>query len=210
MPDAMPDAVPGSNLRRRHLLTGSLVAVPLVLVLVAAGVWGTLWWRGHHATDEIHAVTGAPRCTGTGVVQRRDLGHEDFMRPTIPMRQGFTCTVPIKLTNAGSRDVEVAEITIPVAGPGGGAGFRVTHVHGIEPSGDDEIDAVAPLDLTLEPGAVEVIELAAVFRRSGCSSPGATMRVDPRIRLTSSWASRDLTVVDLPLFRGTADTSCGT
>lgn len=88
-------------------------------------------------------------------------------------------------------------------------GFEVTHIGDVGVPADD-IEAVADLGWSLEPGGEELVDVRVVFRDSGCASEGGWLSVDPTVVAQDTLASHDLTVTDLPVFLGTADSSCDT
>ncbi len=182
----------------------ALLVCGLVAALLVPGV---VWWVGHQATVEASASTGVPHCEGTEPRTVTD-SLTEFERAAIPLRAGFSCTVAIRVVNHSDRVVTLGDVTVPVSGPQGGGSFQVTHLGGVVVPTDDAVDAAVELDWSLDPGAEELVEVRVVFRGGGCTSPDTSIDVDPDIEVRSLLASHDLTVADLPLFVGTADSSC--
>ncbi|MFA6298379.1 MAG: hypothetical protein WC642_04390 [Nocardioides sp.] len=192
---------PGSA---RTLLISGLVLAVLVTVVPTA-----LWWVGHRSVVRVIAATGVPQCEGTEPTTVRD-PITAFERVAIPMTEGFACTLTIRVTNNSDREVTLDQISVPVGGPGGGAGFRVTHLGADAVAADGDLDAVADLGEPLEPGADQLVGMRVVFRKSGCTSAGGHMWVEPTIVVSDLLASHTLIIADLPAFLGTADSSCDT
>lgn len=192
--------MPAPASRTYHLLG----AVLLVSTLVALAV---VWWIGHQATLRVQALTGVPQCQGTTPRTVRDHVTQ-FEREAIPLRHDFACTITVKVTNKGGREVKLGDMIVPVSGPAGGGSFEVTSIDGIEVPKDDEIDAIRNLNAPLGAGESHWVDLLFEFRPSGCVSNKGQMTIDPNVRVDSLVASHELVVADLPVFVGTADSSC--
>lgn len=178
----------------------------VALVLVGVAVPAVLWWLGHQAVDRVSAATGAPVCQGTEPTTVTD-GTDGFGRTAIPMTAGFECTLTIRVVNHSDHEVTLDQVLVPAGGQAGGAGFRVTHVGGVEVPSDDDVDAVVDLAHSVDPGAEQLVDVELAFRESGCTARGQ-MTIDPTIVVNDLLASRELTLIDLPALLGTADTFC--
>jgi len=178
----------------------------LVLVVLVTGVPIAFWWVGHQAVIRVSASTGIPSCEGTEATTFTELG-VTFEHVAIPMTTGFVCTLTIKVVNDSEREVTLERISVPVAGPRGGAGSRLIHLgSGVVPR-NDGIDALADRE---EPpaGAEGLVGIRVIFRPSGCTPRGGSIRVYPTIVITDLLASHELTLADLPTLLGTANSSC--
>lgn len=184
--------------RRAVVLLAGAVVLALV-ALVAA------WAVGYHRAVQVTATTGAPECTGTTPTTWANPSGSDLTEVAIPLRKGFTCRLRIRIDNWSDADLHVGRVTVPVGGTDGGASFRILDIDGRPLEGSD-IDAVADLDFSLEPGPI-VIELGVAFRASGCTDDGA-VQTFPTIQVESMLASHDVRVSDLPVFLGTDDSDC--
>lgn len=197
--------MPSSAPPPRRLINRLLVFGVALLAIAPAA----LWWVGHQATLRVTATSGIPQCQGTQLTTVDEPG-SNFRRSAIPMSDGFTCTLTIKVTNRSDREVRVDKVTFPVGGPGAGASFQVTHIGDIAVPDNDQIDAVSEFRSSLQPGAEQLFDLRVAFRETGCDSEGSSTWVDPIIEVHDVLASHDLSVADLPGFAGTADSSCDT
>ncbi len=187
------------RIRTRFLVVG------LVSVLVALAA---VWVAGFRTTLEVVAVTGVPHCEGTEPTVENDLD-SSFRRVAIPTTEGFACMLSISVNNRSDHDITLGRVTVPIGGPMAAASFEVLSIDGGKPAAD-QIDAIVDLDQPIGSGDRYVLEVRVGFRESGCGSQGTWTGVDPRIEVKDLFASHDLLVTDLPLFAGTADSSCDT
>ena len=125
----------------------------------------------------------------------------------IPTTDGFVCTLLISVNNRSGHDVTLGRITVPVAGPMAAGTFEIRSIDGSKPA-DGQIDAIVDLAQPIMAGDTYVLEMQVGFRESGCGSQGTWTGVDPRIKVKDLIASHEVVVTDLPLFAGTADSSC--
>lgn len=187
----------------RRVRSSSIVLGLVAIVVVALAV---AWVAGFRAALQVVAVTGVPYCEGTQPTVESELD-SSFQRVAIPTSAGFACTLSISITNRSDHDITLGRATVPIAGPVAGPSFEIRSIDGNNPA-DDQIDAMVDLDLPIRSGETYVVEMQVAFRQDGCNSEGTWTGVDPRIKVKDLIASHDLTVTDLPLFAGTADSSC--
>lgn len=197
----------GRRFRRRTALAVAIVAV-------AVAVATTLLAAVERRLDAIEVRVADPVCVGTKVRTARP---SDSARPvpTIAMRQGMRCVLPVRVANGGDHEVHLDRLVLPYLGSGSGLAARVERIGDLRPrgpaSGRGRLDAVFDVDTTLPPGRHHDFDIPITFGPTGCSSPRTTIFVSQTPRIVVSTLGRTRRVAPATLgFVGTEDSSCDT
>jgi hypothetical protein len=162
----------------------TLIVVGLTVILLVLGAM--VAWRvvAAGARDKV-AVTwsGSVECTGTTVEQARPDGEPI---PAIRLREGMSCTLPVRVTNDSRFTVTVMRVRLPYLGPEAGPAVQVTQLDGTPVARPNAVDAVFRLRERLEPGAAYDFDVDFEFRPppEGCTDEGLfKMDEFPQVRV---------------------------
>lgn len=146
-----------------------------VVVLVATfGAWAGVSWVQREKTSV--SWSGPLQCSGSRVTHERVEGAGETVQ-AMRLQPSMRCRLPVKIENHGWLPVEVASVSLPYMGPGGGAAVQVTMFDGHPPQekdadGLDPIDAVFATHRKLAAGGVREFVIEFTFRPDGCTSNG--------------------------------------
>lgn len=150
-------------MRATRTKVAALVALG-VLVALAGGGWYA--YAGASVGGVTAAWDGPPKCAGTDVVTTDD---GELM---IVASKQMRCRIDVRLTNSGSRAVEVAEAIGTFAGPETGTIFEIVGVDGNAPSSASERDAYVPIARPVPAAGALVVEVVLQYHREGCNGGG--------------------------------------
>lgn len=188
----------------------ALIVVALTVILLALGAM--VAWRvvASGARDKVAVTWSGPiECTGTTV----GTSTVDGARiPAIRLREGMSCTLPVRVTNQSRFTVTVLRVRLPYLGPEAGAGVQATRLEGAPVARADTIDAFFRLRERLEPGAAYDFDVELEFRPppEGCAADGNLlwMKEFPRVRVLALGRTGVRSAPETIGFLGTADSDC--
>lgn len=200
----------GRRVRRR-----AAVAAAAAVLAVAVGVVVSWLAEADDRLERVRVRVDEPVCVGTDVVTRRPPDSVTPV-PTIRMRRGMDCILPIEVANVGDHEVRLDRLVLRHLGPGSGLAARVARVGEMRPLGpgarrSGRQHAIFVVEAQLLPGSHHVFEVPISFRPAGCSSPGNAMFVSGAARVEVSTLGRTRQIAPAALgFVGTDDSSCAT
>jgi hypothetical protein len=200
----------GNGLARGGLRRVLLVLAVAVIVLALSAMVG---WRvvAADARRDVSVTWGGPvTCTGTTVRLSRP-GVRNERIQAIRLRDGMSCTLPVRVANDSRFAVQVTRVRLPYMGPEGGAAVQVTRLEGKPWARKGSIDAVFRVRERLEPGETYDFDVAFEFRPppQGCSSPGLMWIGDfPRVTVLALGRPGARTAPETIGFLGTRESDC--
>lgn len=187
---------------RRTLIVAGLTVILLVLGAMVA-------WRvvAADAREKVTVTWSGPvECTGTTVEQARP---DDEPITAIRLREGMSCTLPVRVTNNSRFAVTVVRVRLPYMGPQAGPGVQVTQLGGTPVARPNAVDAVFRLRERLEPGAAYDFDIDFEFRPRGCTSPGVFWVAEfPQVRVLALGRPGVRKAREALGFLGTHDSDC--
>lgn len=202
----------GDGLARGGLRRALLVLAVVVIVL---GLSALIGWRVV-ASDARRNVSvtwsGPPECTGTTVEQARPGGEGEAGEPipAIRLRDGMSCTLPVRVTNESRFTVTVTRVRLPYMGPLGGAAVQVRELEGQPWSRPNAVDAFFKVDERLGEGESYDFEIDFELRPppEGCTAGLFAVEGLPRVRVLALGRPGQRTPAETIGFLGTRDTDC--
>jgi hypothetical protein len=202
----------GNGLARGGLRLVLLVLAVVVIVLALSAMIG---WRvvAADARRDVSVTWAGPlECTGTTVEQVRP-GDDRERIQAMRLREGMSCTLPVRVTNDSRFGVQVTRVRLPYMGPGGGAAVQVTRLDGKPWARKGSTDAVFRVRERLEPGESHDFDVVFEFRPppQGCTSPGLLWIGDfPRVTVLALGRPGARTAPETIGFLGTRESDCST
>ena len=168
-----PTETPATGSRREEWVArvkrmpGGRIALAVAVLCALATGWGI---TGRQMGQSVEVTQGDVTCTGTKLATR-PAGPDDTPTPTMWLKPGMRCVLPVHLRNTGALGVSLTSLRLPLMGPRGGAAVQVTHV-GHAKAEKDQIDGVYPLSRSLAAGEELTLRVVFVFRKDGCTDAG--------------------------------------
>lgn len=200
----------GDGLARGGLRRTLLV---LAVVVVVLGLSAMVGWRvvAADARRNVSVTWSGPvTCTGTTVTQVRP-GDEGESIQAIRLREGMSCTLPVRVTNKSRFAVTVTRVRLPYMGPHGGAAVQVRELEGRPWSRANTIDAFFKVDERLKQGESYDFEIDFELRPppEGCTDAGLFwVEGMPRVRVLALGRPGTRTADETIGFQGTRDSDC--
>ena len=200
----------GDGLARGGLRRTLLV---LAVVVVVLGLSAMVGWRvvAADARRNVSVTWSGPvTCTGT-TVEQVPAGDEGEPIPAIRLREGMSCTLPVRVTNESRFAMTVARVRLPYMGPLGGAAVQVRELDGRPWSRPGTVDAFFKVDEHLGEGESYDFEIDFELRPppEGCTDAGLFwVEGLPRVRVLALGRPGQQTPAEAIGFLGTRDTDC--
>ena len=205
MTQATGDGLARGGLRRTLLV--------LAVVVVVLGLSAMVGWRvvAADARRNVSVTWSGPvTCTGTTVEQVRP-GDEGESIQAIRLREGMSCTLPVRVTNKSRFAVTVTRVRLPYMGPHGGAAVQVRELEGRPWSRANTIDAFFKVDERLKEGESYDVEIEFELRPppEGCTDAGLFwVEGMVRVRVLALGRPGTRTADEAIGFQGTRDSDC--
>jgi hypothetical protein len=199
----------GNGLARGGLRRAAVVAV---VVLAVVGLLAILAWRvaASEARSSVAVTWNGPvTCEGTTVESHRSDDGEEY--PTVRLREGMRCSLPVRVTNESRIDVKVTRVRLPLMGPGAGAAVQVNTLEGQPWHRPDSTDAVFRLQEWLEPGDTYDFDVELEFRAppEGCTSGLLSVGDLPKVTVRALGRPGVRNADETIGFLGTDESACG-
>lgn len=161
-----------------------------------------MWWAAQGRASVTVAWDGPPGCSGTEVRDGPTGRHVADIRPDL------RCTLPVTVTNHGSRSVDIEEVRLPGLGPDMGLPVRAAEPEGRPTELEQPFarDAVFPVSHKLEAGASYQFDVSYEFNPDTCHERGSRVGLPgiPTVTVSAVGLSGTRTVRRNLWFRGTA------
>jgi len=198
----------GAGLARGGLLRILIVVAVAVIVL---GLSALVGWRvvAADARRDVSVTWNGPvTCTGTTVESAE--GPDGEQIEAIRLREGMSCTLPVRVTNDSRFAVTVMRVRLPYMGPEAGPGVQVRQLDGLPVARPNALDAIFRVDERVEPGASYEFDVVFEFRPppQGCTDGLVGLEEFPQVRVLALGRPGVRVAEETIGFLGTRDSDC--